>query len=283
MTPQIPDCGEYRDPRGRTPVDPAIFQQPHSMVLACSGQSMLGNFAQLTPYNPWTGVVYELCTITGLIYQVTEGKYPTMGMDGWYSGEVPGVPRSSVLPYWGDMLVANGKCSRVLLAAHNIGGTFAAQWCPIGNLFQRSLGTLQWLQSLGIPPTHWVEMLGQADVNASTVPVTYNGNVLLPASSAQNFADYMHWKWSSMRGVGMTCPITMGQGAHWTGVSNVQTARYAMIKHGQLIAAQAYAETELGPDDDEWPDAGYRVDGVHPADGMRYYQMQRWLPAFPVL
>ncbi len=37
----------------------------------------------------------------------------------------------------------------------------------------------------------------------------------------------------------------------------------------------------LGPDDDEWPDINYRVDGVHPADGMRYWQFQRWFPVFP--
>src|SRR5882724_6853393 len=114
----IPDFGEYRDPRGRSPIDPNMFKQPHSLVLAVSGQSMPGNFAQLTPYNPWTGEVYEFEPHSGLIYRVTEGDFPTMGMDGWYSGQVAGPPRHSVLPYWGDILVANQRCSRILLAGH---------------------------------------------------------------------------------------------------------------------------------------------------------------------
>ncbi len=233
---------------------------------------MLGNYGQLTPYNP-QGKVYELCTATGLIYQVTDGSFPTMGMNGWYHGEVPPPPRSSVLPYWGDMLCINGKAKRILLAGHNVGGTSAYQWSPAGELYPRSLAVLQWLDSLGIPPNYWIEMLGQADVDQATPNC---------ATTARNFADLMQWKWGALRSAGLSCPIVMGQGAHWTGFSNVQTERYALVKQGQLMSATGFAGTALGPDDDEWPDAGYRVDGVHPADGMRYWQMQRWLPAFPV-
>lgn len=269
MTIAIPDCGEYRDARGRAPVDPAIFKQPHSLILGCSGQSMLANYAQVTPYNPWTGGVYELDTITGNIYQVTDGSFPTMGMDGG-SGAWAG--RLSVLPYWADMLVANGRAARVLLAAHNIGGTTAERWCPIGDLYQRSLGTLQWLQGLGIPPNYWIEMQGQGEFNPGDTTV---------ATDATNYANLRKWKFQALQAAGLTATIVVGQGAHWTNFSNVQTSRYAMIKQGQIMATQGINGVALGPDDDEWPDAGYRVDGVHPADGMRYWQMQRWLPAFP--
>lgn len=287
--PNIPDCGEYRDARGRIPVDPNIFKQPHSIILGCAGQSMLGNFASLTPFSPWTGV-YELCTQTGLIYEVTDGTFPTMGMNGWFNHEV-GANRLSVLPYWAQMLVATGKAARVLLAAHNVGGTFAAQWCPIGMLFQRSIGTIQWLQSLGIPPNYWVEMLGQSDVYP-TDPVTYNGNVLQPAASGQNFADYMQWKFLGMRGAGYHGPILMGRGAFWDGISNgPYAAKYAMIKQGQQLCAVGPngAGVSIGPDDDVWlPASVYRVDGVHPNDNMRYYQWNGgalgpgWNTAFPV-
>jgi hypothetical protein len=262
----VPFIGEYKDARGRTPVDPNIFKQPHSAVIGFSGQSMLGNFGQLTPYNPTSGQVYEFDIQTGNIYQVTDGSFQTMGMDGWAG-------RLSVLPYWADTLVHEGKAQRVLIAAHNIGGSCAARWCPIGDLYIRSSETLRMLKLLGIPPNLWVEVLGQADVDVNTTGA---------CASAQNFADYMRWKWTGLRNDGLTCPIVMGQGAHWTNVSNVQTARYAMVKQGQILAIQALAGTALGPDDDEFPDAGYRVDGVHPIDNMRYFQLQRWLPAFPV-
>lgn len=261
----ITDLGEYRDPRGRTPVDPNIFKLPHSLILATSGQSMLGNFGQLTPYHPTSGGVYEFEPHSGLIYHVTDGSFQTMGMDGWAG-------RLSVLPYWADMLVQNGHAARVLLAAHNIGGTTAKRWCPIGDLYDRSAGILQMLQGLGIPPNFWVEMLGQADVDINTVGA---------AGSAQNFADFMRWKWQGLRGLGLNCTVVIGQGAHWTNVSNVQTDRYAMIRQGQILAAQGLAGIALGPDDDKWPDT-HRVDGVHPADLMRYFQLQDWLPAFPV-
>jgi hypothetical protein len=264
-TPNIPDIGEYRDARGRAPVDPAIFKQPHSLILGCAGQSMLANFAQVTRYDPWTGGVYELDTITGNIYQVTDGSFPTMGMNGWDG-------RVSVLPYWADMLCAQGRAERVLLAAHNVGGTTAQQWCPIGNLYQRSLGTLQWLQGLGIPPNFWIEMQGQGEFNPNDPTV---------CTDAANYANLRKWKIQALQAAGLYCTVVIGQGAHWTGYSDVQTARYAEIKKGQVMASQGVPLICLGPDDDEWPDAGYRVDGVHPADGMRYWQMQRWLPCFP--
>lgn len=266
MTTEIPDNGEYRDVRGRSPVDPAIFKQPHSCILAVSGQSMLGNYGQLMPYDPSTGQVYELDTRSGNIYQVTDGSFPTMGMDGW-----PG--RLSVLPYWADMLIMQGKATRVLLAAHNIGGTSAYRWCPVGDLYQRSLGVLQWLQGLGIPPNFWVEVQGQADVNPAEPNV---------AVTAANYADLRKWKFSGLQAAGYTGITVVGQGAHWTGFSDVHPDRYTLVKQGQILSAQSMAGIALGPDDDEWPDADYRVDGVHPADGMRYYQLQRWLPAFPV-
>lgn len=264
--PNIPNNGEYCDARGRAPVDPAIFKQSHSLVLGVAGQSMLANYGQLSPYNPWTGCVYELDTRTGNIYQVTDGSFPTMGMDGW-SG------RLSVLPYWADMLVATGKCRRILLAAHNIGGTTAQRWCPIGDLYARSVGTLQWLQGLGIPPNYWIEVQGQGEFNPGDATV---------CTDAANYAALRKWKFQGLQAAGLSATIVVGQGAHWTGYSNVQAARYAAIKQGQVLSTHGINNVALGPDDDEWPDAGYRVDGVHPADGMRYWQMQRWLPAFPV-
>lgn len=274
MIPGCPDCGEYRNARGRAPVDPNIFKQPGSLVLGVAGQSMLGNFAQLTPYNPWTGGVYELDTVTGNIYQVTDGSFPTMGMNGWFSGEVPGPIRLSVLPYWGDMLVANKKCARILLAAHNIGGITAQRMSPVGDMYARSSATLAWLKSLGIPPNYWVEIQGQGDVNPSDTTA---------CSSAQNYADLRKWRWNALHSAGLTCTIVEGQGAHWTGYSDVYPDRYNMVKQGQILATQGISNVALGPDDDEWvPDSVYRVDGVHPNDNMRYWQMQRWLPAFPV-
>lgn len=266
MIPGCPDIGEYRDARGRVPVDPNIFKQPHSLVLGIAGQSMLANFGKLSPYNPWTGEVYELDTVTGNIYRVTDGGFQTMGMDGWSGG-------LSVLPYWGDMLVATGKCQRILLAAHCIGGTTAERWCPLGDMYARSLATLNWLQGLGIPPNYWIEMQGQAEFNPNDSTVSGGG---------PNYANLRKWKFHALQAAGLTATIVVGQGAHWTNFSNVQTTLYAAIKQGQILATQGISNVALGPDDDEWPDAGYRIDGVHPADGMRYWQMQRWLPAFPV-
>lgn len=269
MIPGCPDNGEYRDARGRTPVDPNIFKQPHSLVLATSGQSMLANYGSFsTVYNPWTGGVYELDTVTGNIYQVTDGSFPTMGMDGG-SGAWAG--RTSVLPYWADYLVAVGKASRVLIAAHNIGGTTAEQWCPVGTMYPRSVAVLQWLQGLGIPPNYWIEMQGQAELDPSQSTACV---------SAQNYANLRQWKWNALFAAGMTCTTVVGQGAHWTNFSNVYTAQYAIVKTGQVLSTQGISNIALGPDDDVWPDS-QRVDGVHPSDGMRYNQFQAWLPAFP--
>lgn len=265
MTTGILNNGEYCDARGRQPVDPCLFEQPGSLVLGVAGQSMLANFGNLSPYNPWTGGVYELCTQTGLIYQVTEGAYPTMGMDGWAG-------RLSVLPYWADMIIANGKAARVLLAAHCIGGSTAQRWCPVGDLYQRSIGTLNWLRGLGIPPNYWIEMQGQGEFNAGDATA---------CTDAANYANLRRWKYQALQAAGLDATIVVGQGAHWTGFSDAQPARYAAIKQGQFQSVTGITNVALGPDDDEWPDAGYRIDGVHPADGMRYWQMQRWLPAFP--
>jgi hypothetical protein len=282
MIPGCPDIGEYRDARGRTPVDPEIFKQPHSLILASAGQSMLGNFGQFS-YVPWTGGVFELCTVTGNIYQVSsDAGYPCMGMDGWFHGEVPGPIRRSVLHMWGDYLVAIGRAQRVLLAGHNVGGTWASRWCPVGDLFPRSEAVFRHLNSLGIPPNFWIDMLGQGDLTPSTPPVTYQGVGLGVAVDAANWSALMRWRWHALKSIGMNAPIVLGQGAHHTNVSNVYPDRYAMVKAGQRAAAldEPGLGISLGPDDDEWPDS-YRVDGVHPGELMAGCQLQRWVPCFP--
>lgn len=274
----VPFQGEYCDSRGRTPVSPLIFKQPHTLILGVSGQSMLANYAQITPYNPWTGGVFEFDVQSGNIYQITDGTFPTMGMDGWWAGQVPGPIRLSVLPYWADLLVALGKARRVLLCAHCMGGTTAERWCPIGDMYQRSAGTVQMLQGLGLAPNYWIEMQGQSDLNTADPTCTGSG---------YNWIALRQWRWAALRSIGMNATIVSGMGAHWTGYSDVNPSRYDMIKQAQrsvyvsLQNGQPLQGIALGPDDDEWSDA-YRVDGVHPADGMRYWQLQRWLPAFPV-
>lgn len=279
----IPDIGEYRDARGRTPVDPSIFKQPGSLILGTAGQSMLGNFAQFN-YTPWTGGVFELCTRTGNIYKVdTDAQHPCMGANGWFAGEVPGPIRCSVLHLWADYLVAIGRAQRVLLASHNVGGTWASRWCPVGDLYPRSEGVVRWLQSLGIPPNYWIDMLGQGDLDPNTTPVVYQGNNLGVAVDAAGFSALMRWRWAALKSIGMTAPIIIAQGAFQNNVSNVYPDRYAMVKAGQRASAldEPSLSISLGPDDDEWPNDGYRVDGVHQAQAMAEGQLQRWVPVFP--
>lgn len=253
------DFGDYRDTRGRTPVDPDIFKQPGTMIVGFSGQSMLGNYSALDYYHP-TREVYDLNLWDGNIYRD----------DGWQifnSTSMPG--RLSVLPYWGDNLIAYGHCARVLRPAIVVGGTGAYDWCPVGGCFHRAQVLMERLAAFGLAPNFWVHMLGQRDLELN--------------NSTANFSALTQWFILGMRGLGMHAPLMIGHGCYWEHYANANPAGVAAIRAGQLHAAQnGVGSCSLGADDDEWIGPANREDGVHPKNNMRYWQFQRWRPVFPV-
>lgn len=251
------------DPRGRTPVDPALFHQPGSLIMPTSGQSMLSNWGKFPRYVPWTGGVYEFSLLDGKIYPC-DGE-AIINADQFSDAEGG---RLSVLPYWGDMLCAQKKCARVLIACLNIGGTSSYDWCPVGTMYSRASLCVARLLEVGLAPNYWVHMLGQQDC-------------LLRTTSRQ-FADYTKWMIASLRAQGMGATMAIGRGCYWQGVSDEDPVAAAEVVRGQELVCAETAGTLLGPNDDEWG-VEHRVDGVHPAESMRYHQCQRWWPTFPTL
>jgi hypothetical protein len=165
------------------------------------------------------------------------------------------------------MLIASGKCDRVLMVNVCVNGTAAVDWCPVGQCWPRIPYVLQQLQVLGLAPNYCCFLQGQADVA--------NGD------THDNYVNLRVWCFNAMRSAGYAGAIVNGLGVHWTNVSNVNPAAAAAIRQGQFDAAVT-AGISAGPDDDEFGDA-YRVDGVHWNGVGRWYTVQRWLPAFPAL
>jgi hypothetical protein len=253
-----PDFGDCKDLRGRSPVDPAIFKEPRTLILLVAGQSMWSNSSNAAPYVPWTGGVFEFNIADGQCYPSDGG--PVLGANIFLPGRI------SITPYLADLIVANNKASRVLMVNVCVNGTTAQDWSPVGQCYPRIPYVLNQLETLGISPNYCCFLQGQADVA--------NGD------THDNYVNLRVWCFNAMRGAGYSGPIVNGLGVHWTNVSDVNPTEAAAIKQGQFDAAVT-AGISAGPDDDEFGDA-YRVDGVHWNDGGRYYTTQRWLPAIPV-
>ncbi|MCW7544924.1 hypothetical protein N7I30_14040 [Aurantimonas litoralis] len=254
----LTDFGENKDARGRVPVDPAIFQQSGTRVLATTGQSMLANYGALTMFDPSAYIpqtVYELSIHDGNIYESDGGQI--MNCDG-------SAGRLSVLPYWGHCLVSSGKSARVLLCSLNIGGSHAHRWMKGGDLFHRVEYLLDMLSCMGLHPTEWVHMQGQADMWSCT--------------SSEAFAVRTARFIRDVQAAGYQNNMIVGLGAYQ--LYCTEANRLAIVR-GQSVAA-VEAGMSIGPNDDEWP-VSMRVDGVHPNDQMRWYQWQRWQHAFGVI
>ena len=274
MTLSLSDIGDYADPRGRPVIDPELFKQPGTFIIGGGGQSMRANYSNAPAITPEPYTVFEMSNRDGKIYPVTDGFFPTMGMDG---GSGAWVNRRSVAVYHAAMRIQRGHAKRVLIVSQNIGGTTAGQWSPAGPYMARQTAMIQHLVSLGLMPTVWCDILGQADVKPDNP---------MAATNAQNFSDLMCWRWQVLRGTGLTCPIIMGRGAYWS-FKATYPDRYAMVKAGQALSVTdanngtaghpAIANVHLGPDDDEWPSGtGWRVDDVHQDVLMRACEEVRW-------
>jgi hypothetical protein len=247
----------YNTPRGLA-IDPAIFKLPGTHIMGSDGQSMPSGFSEVTYYQPSVGgpggQVYELNINDGKIYKV----------DGWAMSNLDNVQgRLSILPYLGDMMVATGKCQRVLIVAINVGGSHSARWCPGGDLWPRIVRALDLLRDLGLKPTFWMRQIGQTDAQMGTTTADY---------IAQN-----QFSINVMRSLGMDAPFIMGRGAYqlYTPPANI-----AAIQAGQIAIGQSPGGMRLSGDDDTIPDGGeWRADGVHWKNWGRYHSvMGRWIP-----
>lgn len=268
----IYDFGDYRDTRGRTPVDPSIFKHPHSCVLAVSGQSIPGNYSALSGWNP-TGEIYELNVWDGKVYRVDQNLI--MGSDG---GVGAWAGRTSFLPYLAAQLIGAGKAARVLLCCAIQGGTNAYDWCPIApadahgvTLGSRRTVIMQVLANLGLAPNWWIHDQGPSDSDPSKA---------VNATTGQNWSDLTMWGFNAdLRGpVGYTGPIQvpLDSIAPW---GNATLARQGQqITWGRTDAGSPIA---VGPDEDQWNMT--RVDGVHFGNNERYYAVNSgFVPSMPV-
>lgn len=264
----IYDFGDYRDIRGRTPVDPNLFKLPGTLILGFSGQSIHGNFSDLSGWEP-SGEIYELDVYTGNIYKITSNLI--MGSNGWDG-------RSSIIPYLAYMLLVQGK-SRVLVATALCGGTNAWDWSPEApaNSLGVRLGNrrdviIERLQAYDLTPNLWISNQGQGDLDFSKP-----GH----AASAESYSGLSAWGLIvNLRNKGYSGPIAIGRGAYWNGYSNVYTSQYAIIKQGQnLLATRGDLGTlVIGPDEDNWI-SGCRADAAHLNNVGRYYVVNSgWLP-----
>lgn len=260
------DLIDYGDVKPPTQVDPAIFQQPRTLILIVDGQSMWGNFSLLTKFVPNPNV-YELSIWDGKIYQSTGD--PVMNMNGWDG-------RLSILPYLADRIIATGRADRVLICAINIGGTSAQQWSETGSLHDRKVHLMDILNGLGLTPNYCVSIQGQQDVYLGTSKTDYIN---------QRISGLTAW-----RNLGMNAPIAVGVGVYWGGVSDIYPDRTLAIREGQIEAGLSGSNSggpvsgvvSIGADDDTLGDS-YRSERVHWNDLGRYYTVESWLPVFPFL
>ena len=263
---------QMTDPRGRTPVDPARFRGAHVARILTSGQSMLSGWAKIAKPVPTPGRVFEFSITDGKIYE-SDGDVP-MNMDQYVDDNGP---RYSVLPVWGNNLFTEGKAEYVLFGALNIGGTSSIDWCPAGSLFDsRLIKAIDLLRALGMEWNYWIHMLGQQNLGLAIE------QGLDPASTTTNFAGHSKWMVDNVQGHGMPSVMVTGQGCYWQGFSDVRPDLAAAVVAGQRRVAEICHNVALGPNDDEWSDPIYRVDGVHQAQPMVAAQWSRWKDVFPV-
>ncbi|MBG3877241.1 hypothetical protein FVW20_09485 [Desulfovibrio oxamicus] len=257
---------EVNDPRGRTAVDPSLFQQPRTRIIMSTGQSMLGNWADCSPvpFDP-SHPCYELNIFDGLIRPCDGGPISNMNQGPHQSyDQFP--QRLSVLDYWGKYLCAQGKNDRVLVCGLNIGGTPAAHWAPGTGLFNRAVLALRMLESMGLTPTEWVHAIGHGDRMASE-----SQHLSVEMTSAR-FAAHTVAFIDGMRAAGYAGKILLGLGC-WQSIA-VEAKRIAVVT-GQQMAAEATGVT-LGANDDAWITAQMRPDGCH------WSEAGRWASFFAV-
>lgn len=262
------DFGDYRDTRGRTSVDPSIFAQPHTCILGVSGQSIPGNYSNLSGWDP-SGEIYELNVWDGNIYKVDQNLI--MGSDG---GVGAWAGRTSFLPYLAAQLIGAGKTQRVLLCCAIRGGTNAYDWCPVAPtdangayLGSRRRVILESLANHGLAPNWWIHDQGPSDSDPSKTN---------DATTGQNWSDLTAW--------GFAADLR----PNYTGSIMVPTDTIApwgnavLAGQGQqiILGRTDIGPIVAGPNEDQWNQT--RVDGVHFGNNERYYAVNSgYVPMMP--
>ncbi|NHZ45507.1 hypothetical protein [Nitratidesulfovibrio liaohensis] len=254
--------GEVNDPRGRAPIDPAIFLQPRTRIIVSTGQSMLGNWSDVPPalFNPYNPC-YELNIFDGIVRQCDGG--PVSNMDQGEHKPADQYPqRLSVLDLWGRSLCGLGHNARTLVCGLNIGGTPAAMWVPGTPLFQRAVIALNLLDSMGLCPTDWVHVIGHGDRIGAEI--SGKSPVVAAARFAADTARFI----DGVRRAGYSGRIVLGLGCYQTFCS--ETLRLAIIAAQQQVIESTGITS--GPNDDlhNGSDRRARADGCHWSETGRY-------------